>query len=122
MPDSPLEGVSSGVIQAMSLTSMALGTCQTIAAYQNNLPIMIAAVPGRLLAAFVFHRSGGGWPPGPPYDEVPSTTSVPWAYGLPQPTRTPRNPTVPEEICCLYVNQQVEQQEQDLILCSFGPF
>ncbi|KAJ5792170.1 uncharacterized protein N7503_008148 [Penicillium pulvis] len=61
MPDSPLEGVSSGAIQAMSLTSMALGTCQTIAAYQNNIPIMIAAVPGRLLAAFVFHRSGGGW-------------------------------------------------------------
>lgn len=56
-----MQGVICTSLIVGSLTSMALGTCQTIAAYQNNIPIMVAAVPGRLLAAFVFHRSGGGW-------------------------------------------------------------
>ncbi|KAJ5174302.1 uncharacterized protein N7482_000179 [Penicillium canariense] len=51
LPDSPLQG-----------------TFYAIASYQNNVPMMIAAVPGRLLAMFVFHRSGGGWKTVAPFE------------------------------------------------------
>lgn len=44
-----------------SLTSLSLGSFYAIASYQNNIPMMLVAVPGRLLAMVVFHRSGGGW-------------------------------------------------------------
>ncbi|KAJ5081008.1 hypothetical protein N7456_013718 [Penicillium angulare] len=61
LANSPFRGIDTGTIQAISLTSIALGACQTIAAYQNNIPMMLVTVPGRLLGAFVFHRSGGEW-------------------------------------------------------------
>ncbi|GAD98968.1 predicted protein [Paecilomyces variotii No. 5] len=61
LPDSPLAGLSNGTIQALSLTSLSLGSFYAIASYQNNIPMMIASIPGRLLATFVFYRSGGGW-------------------------------------------------------------
>ncbi|KAJ5379804.1 uncharacterized protein N7496_002232 [Penicillium cataractarum] len=61
LPDSPLQGLSNGTIQALSLTSLSLGSFYAIASYQNNIPMMLAAIPGRLLAMVVFHRSGGGW-------------------------------------------------------------
>lgn len=32
--------------------------------------MMIAAVPGRLLAAFVFYRAGGGWRDVAPFEGV----------------------------------------------------
>ncbi|KAJ5602172.1 hypothetical protein N7510_011706 [Penicillium lagena] len=84
LPNSPLKGVSPGTIQAMrsvsglhqiglmltsySLTSLSLGTFYAIASYQNNIPMMIASVPGRLLAAIVFRRSGGGWASVAPFE------------------------------------------------------
>lgn len=52
------------------MTSLSLGTFYAIAAYQNNTPMMIAAVPGRLLATFVFHNSGGGWAKVAPFEAV----------------------------------------------------
>jgi hypothetical protein len=42
-----------------SLTSLALGTFYTIAAYQRNIPIMVASLPGRFIAALIFYRNGG---------------------------------------------------------------
>jgi hypothetical protein len=53
-----------------SMTSLSLGTFYAIAAYQNNIPMMIAAVPGRLMATFVFHNSGGGWAKVAPFEAV----------------------------------------------------
>jgi hypothetical protein len=53
-----------------SLTSLSLGSFYAIASYQNNIPMMIAAVPGRLLAMVVFHRSGGGWKNVAPFEGV----------------------------------------------------
>ena len=53
-----------------SLTSLSLGSFYAIASYQNNIPMMIAAVPGRLLAMVVFHRSGGGWKSVAPFEGV----------------------------------------------------
>ncbi|KAJ5679834.1 hypothetical protein N7462_008078 [Penicillium macrosclerotiorum] len=61
LPNSPLQGLSNGTIQALSLTSLSLGSFYAIAACQNNTPMMMAAIPGRLLAMVVFYRSGGGW-------------------------------------------------------------
>ncbi|KAE8167998.1 hypothetical protein BDV40DRAFT_252253 [Aspergillus tamarii] len=54
----PLKDVSTGTIQAMSLSSLTLGTFYAIAAYQNNISLMVATIPGRLLAAVVFYRTG----------------------------------------------------------------
>jgi hypothetical protein len=56
--------------QATSMTSLSLGTFYAIAAYQNNIPMMVAAVPGRLLATFVFHNSGGGWAKVAPFEAI----------------------------------------------------
>lgn len=47
-----------------------MGTFYAIAAYQNNIPMMVAAVPGRFLATFVFHNSGGGWADVAPFEAV----------------------------------------------------
>ncbi|KAJ5755802.1 hypothetical protein N7533_005345 [Penicillium manginii] len=69
-PNSPLKDISNGTIQAISLTSLSLGSFYTIAAYQNNTPMMIVSVPGRLLAAFVFHQAGGGWRDVAPFEGV----------------------------------------------------
>jgi hypothetical protein len=44
-----------------SLTSLALGTFYSIAAYQRNIPIMAASLPGRFIAALIFYRNGGAW-------------------------------------------------------------
>ncbi|KAJ5771174.1 uncharacterized protein N7511_003225 [Penicillium nucicola] len=61
LPDSPLGGIPDHTVQAMGLTSLALGTFYTIAAYQRNIPIMVASLPGRLIGALVFYRNGGAW-------------------------------------------------------------
>ncbi|KKK15820.1 hypothetical protein ARAM_006684 [Aspergillus rambellii] len=61
LPNSPVKGVSMGTIQAMSLTSLSLGAFYAVASFQNNIPMMVTTVPGRLLAAFIFHRNGGPW-------------------------------------------------------------
>lgn len=52
----------------LSLTSLSLASFYTIASYQNNIPMMIASIPGRVLAAFVFHRAGGGWTDVAPFE------------------------------------------------------
>ncbi|KAJ5387824.1 hypothetical protein N7509_010365 [Penicillium cosmopolitanum] len=79
LPNSPLKDIGDGTIQAIrlrltpwpcSLTSLSLGSFYTIASYQNNIPMMIASVPGRLLAAFVFYRAGGGWRDVAPFEGV----------------------------------------------------
>ncbi|PWY83852.1 hypothetical protein BO94DRAFT_625413 [Aspergillus sclerotioniger CBS 115572] len=57
-PYMPLQDVTPGTIQAMSLSSLTLGTFYAIAAYQNNIPLMVATIPGRLLAAMVFYQTG----------------------------------------------------------------
>lgn len=44
-----------------SITSLSTGTFFAIATYQRNLPVMLASLPGRLFAAVIFHRNGGGW-------------------------------------------------------------
>ncbi|KAE8361119.1 hypothetical protein BDV27DRAFT_31766 [Aspergillus caelatus] len=54
----PLKDVSTGTIQAVSLSSLTLGTYYAIAAYQNNIPLMVATIPGWFLAAVVFYRTG----------------------------------------------------------------
>ncbi|KAJ5218055.1 uncharacterized protein N7498_000154 [Penicillium cinerascens] len=70
LPDSDLASLSNGTIQAISMTSLSLGTFYAIAAYQNNIPMMLTAIPGRLLAAFVFHHSGGGWAKVAPFEAL----------------------------------------------------
>ncbi|CAI7675811.1 unnamed protein product [Penicillium pancosmium] len=70
LSNSPLKDINDGTIQAISLTSLSLGSFYTIASYQNNIPMMIASVPGRLLAAFVFYRAGGGWRDVAPFEGV----------------------------------------------------
>ncbi|PYH98554.1 hypothetical protein BO71DRAFT_344715 [Aspergillus ellipticus CBS 707.79] len=56
-PLSPFRGLSHSTVQAMGLNSLALGTAYAIASYQNNLPFMLASIPGRLIAAAVFGSS-----------------------------------------------------------------
>ncbi|GKZ50763.1 hypothetical protein AbraIFM66951_004127 [Aspergillus brasiliensis] len=70
-PYMPLRGVSIGTIQAMSLSSLTLGTFYAIAAYQNNVPLMVATIPTRLLAAVVFYRTGeAAWRKVAPFEAV----------------------------------------------------
>lgn len=52
------------------MTSLSLGAFYAIASWQNNVPLMITAVPGRLLAMVVFYRSGGGWRGVAPFEGV----------------------------------------------------
>lgn len=59
-----------GCSRFASMTSISLGTFYAIAAYQNNIPMIVAAVPGRLMATFVFHNSGGGWAKVAPFEAV----------------------------------------------------
>ncbi|OOF98717.1 hypothetical protein ASPCADRAFT_204472 [Aspergillus carbonarius ITEM 5010] len=67
----PLQDVSTGTIQAMSLSSLTLGTFYAIAAYQNNIPLMVATIPGRFLAAVVFYRTGeAAWRQVAPFELV----------------------------------------------------
>lgn len=44
-----------------SITSLSIGTMFCIAAYQRNMPMILASLPGRLFAAVIFYRNGGGW-------------------------------------------------------------
>ncbi|KAJ5330084.1 hypothetical protein N7541_005868 [Penicillium brevicompactum] len=61
IPDSPMTGVPEHMVQAMGITSLSIGTVYAIAIYQRNLLIMLSSLPGRLFAAFIFNRNGGGW-------------------------------------------------------------
>lgn len=56
------------MLTSHSLTSLSLGTFYAVASYQNNIPMMIAFMPGRLLAAIVFRRSGGEWASVAPFE------------------------------------------------------
>ncbi|KAH8704997.1 hypothetical protein BGW36DRAFT_421576 [Talaromyces proteolyticus] len=90
LPNSPLQGVGLGTIQAMSLTTISLGTCQAVASYQNNIPMMIATIPGRFLAAFVFWRSGGTWQSAAPFEAfmgLLTAGSIWWYYRTSRPAR-----------------------------------
>ncbi|CAG7974019.1 unnamed protein product [Penicillium salamii] len=61
LPGSPMSGIPEHMVQAMGITSLSTGTFFAIATYQRNLPVMLASLPGRLFAAVIFHRNGGGW-------------------------------------------------------------
>lgn len=49
------------IAKSRSVTSLSTGTIYAIASYQRNIPIMVASLPGRLFAGFVFYRNGGAW-------------------------------------------------------------
>ncbi|KAL2706365.1 hypothetical protein AAEP93_001615 [Penicillium crustosum] len=61
LPDSPLAGVPSHTVRCIGVTSLSTGTIYAIASYQRNIPIMVASLPGRLFAGFVFYRNGSAW-------------------------------------------------------------
>ncbi|CAI7601244.1 unnamed protein product [Penicillium bialowiezense] len=61
VPDSPMAGIPNHMVQAMGITSLSIGTVWAIAIYQQNSLIMWSTLPGRLFAAFIFNRNGGGW-------------------------------------------------------------
>lgn len=44
-----------------SVTSLSTGTIYAIASYQRNIPIMVASLPGRFFAGYIFYRNGGAW-------------------------------------------------------------
>ncbi|KAL3253835.1 hypothetical protein ABHI18_009313, partial [Aspergillus niger] len=70
-PYLPLRGVSIGTIQAMSLSSLTLGTFYALVAYQNNTQMMVATIPTRFLAAVVFYRTGEeAWKRVAPFEAV----------------------------------------------------
>ncbi|KAJ5231989.1 hypothetical protein N7468_004945 [Penicillium chermesinum] len=87
-PNSPMQGLGNGTIQALSLTSISLGTFYGLAAYQNNIPMMLTAIPGRLLAMFVFHRAGGGWKDVAPFEgamALLTAIGLYWSWATEQP-------------------------------------
>ncbi|KAJ5384275.1 hypothetical protein N7517_002186 [Penicillium concentricum] len=61
LPDSPLAGVPNHTVRCIGVTSLSTGTIYAIASYQRNIPIMVASLPGRLFAGYVFYRNGGAW-------------------------------------------------------------
>lgn len=109
LPNSPLQGVSAGTIQAMryakfhrcyslyvhmfirySLSSLSLGAFYAIASYQNNIPMMAVSVAGRFLATFVFHRAGGGWQDVAPFEAcmgLLTAVGIYWNWRLGHSTR-----------------------------------
>ncbi|GKZ93955.1 hypothetical protein AnigIFM59636_007313 [Aspergillus niger] len=83
-PYLPLRGVSIGTIQAMSLSSLTLGTFYALVAYQNNTQMMVATIPTRFLAAVVFYRTGEeAWKQVAPFEAVMGVVTAVgvWLWG-----------------------------------------
>jgi hypothetical protein len=61
LPNYPCNSFGHAELIIDSITSLSLGTIFAIATYQRNMPIMLASLPGRFVAAVIFYRNGGAW-------------------------------------------------------------
>ncbi|KAF1991203.1 hypothetical protein K402DRAFT_173105 [Aulographum hederae CBS 113979] len=54
-----LEGTSNGVLHILSTSTLSVAVSFLIAAYYQERALMVAGVPGRILAALLFYSHGG---------------------------------------------------------------